>query len=499
MLKKLPVLFLISIASLAVGFANQLLISKFFGTTSNLDAYWFIISLINFLGFYASPLRDSVSPLFFKKLNNLQSATQLASAAVSLCIYIALGEILLLGGLLYATITGVMPNSLELSHEMIQVIFWLIPSILLITVIEVMAGLLLVLNMPIQQAICRFILPCITFLFLFLFASSWGEITLAVAFTIANLLVMGISLLYLYKANIKIRIASPKDLIEPSIKSMFWMMALVYVFAQLHAFYERYVFLQFGPGVISSFQYAFILVTTLIGLISGPICNLLWPYFMAMEQNIIKKDQGNVLDSLWIYLGAPLLILATFIFFNAYPIIYFLFYRGEFNLQSTQTTSNALMFLIFAIIPACVSQVIVRLLNAQNNFYGIGAVGIVMASIGILLLSISILENNLDLALSQWFIANLAGVGICMFVGYWRIGSKNFLTLNRFKLLFKFLLIVILAFYFSPRISVTESKLNLGLDLLTSFASYFVPLTLGLILLNLNNFRFLAVLKRLLK
>lgn len=493
MLKKLPALFLFSIVSFAVGFANQLLISKYFGTSSSLDAYWFFIALINFLGFYAFPLRDAVSPLFFKELRESRNATHLASSAVSLCVYIAVGEILVLAFFLFTSQSDFLPNYFQISSDVFQMLLWLLPSILLIAVIEVMSGLLLSLNMPIEQAICRLIAPCITFFCLLMFAEIWGEIALAFSFSLANLLVMGISLMYLHRANIKITLSSPKPLFQSSIKSMFWMMTLVYVFAQLHAFYERFVFLQFGPGVISGFQYAFMLVTTLIGLIAGPICNLLWPYFMAINHKDGSQDQSRVIDSLWVYLGAPLLVIAIFIFYNAHAIVYFLFYRGEFNIESAQITSNALMLLIFAIIPACMSQVIVRLLNAQNNYYGIGAVGITMACTGITLLTISMIQQNLDLAMSQWLIANFVGASLCMLAGYWRVGIKLFLTSSRLKLLLKLALITLIAFYFAPKVSISDSKIILGFDLLISSITYMVPLFLGLIYLNHSYFPFIKL------
>jgi O-antigen/teichoic acid export membrane protein len=83
-------------------------------------------------------------------------------------------------------------------------LLWLMPSILLIVLVEVMAGLLLSLNLQIEQAVCRLIAPCITFLCLMIFADIWGEISLAISFTVANFVVMSLSLMYLRNAKIRI-------------------------------------------------------------------------------------------------------------------------------------------------------------------------------------------------------------------------------------------------------------------------------------------------------
>ena len=490
MFKKLPILFLITTTSFGVGFANQLLISNSFGTSSNLDSYWLILSAINFLGFYAFPLRDSVAPIFYRELKHREEAIRLASASVSLCFYIAILELLVLFGLIFVFHAEILPHYLSESSEALKILLWLLPALLLVAVVEMMAGLLLSLNLPVEQAICRFIAPCLTTLLLIFFADKWGELALAVSFTAANFLIMLASIFFLYRSGITIRLASPKALIRPGIKNMFIAMTLVYIFAQLHVLFERYVFLNFGPGIISGFQYAFMLVTTLIGLIAGPVCNLLWPYFMAINHSDPNNQQEKVLDSLWVYLGFPLILLAIFVFNNAHSIIYFIFYRGEFGLQSVEISASALMFLIFALVPACLSQVVVRLLNAQNNFLGIGTIGISMASTGILLLAISLLQHNLNLAMSQWLIANFVGATICMITSYWHLGLRQFFSLGRIKLLIKLGVLMSLALLISPHVPVDPSKLILGFDLAIAFTIYITPLALILILLNRSYFPF---------
>jgi putative peptidoglycan lipid II flippase len=494
MFKKLPALFLITISSFGVGFVNQLLISKSFGTSTNLDFYWLFLSLVNFLAFYVFPLRDSVAPIFYRELKCREEAIRLASASVSLCICIAVLELIILFGLIFAFPSQAFSGYFSASPESIKILLWLLPSILLVAVVEMTSGLLLSLNLTLEQAICRFIAPCVTTLLLTFFADIWGEVALAVSFTVANLLVTVASILFLFKSKIGIRFISPRVLIRPGIKNMFLVMAFVYIFAHLYVLFERYVFLQFGPGVISGFQYAFMLVTALIGVVSGPICNVLWPYFMAINHDDPNHRQEKLLDALWVYLGFPLVLLAIFVFNNAHSIVYFIFYRGEFGIQSVEISASALMFLIFALVPACLSQVVLRLLNAQNNFLGIGAIGISMSCIGISLLVISLLQHNLNLAMSQWLIANFVGGIICMIITYRYLGLRQFLNWGRINLLIKLGVLILLSTLISPHVLISSSKLILGLELAKSFLIYSVLLSLALVLLNHSYFPFTKVL-----
>lgn len=488
MFKKLPTLFLVAFASFGIGFANQLLISKYFGTSVKLDIYWLLLSAINFLCFYVFPLRDAVAPIFYKELKDRSEASLLASASVSLCLYMTIGELALLFGLTFMANLNILPQYLVSDSGSIQIALWLLPSIFLLAAVEIMAGLLLSLNLPVEQALCRLIAPIATFLLLIIFAETWGELTLAIGFTIANILVMLASVFLLNKADIKLQFVAPRLLLRPEIKNMFFTMTLVYIFAQANVLFERYVFLQFGPGVISGFQYAFMLVGSIIGLIAGPVGNLLWPIFMAINHDEKDHRQEKIFDSLWVYLGLPLTLLAIFIFNNAQPIIYFIFYRGEFDLQSVEMSSLALRFLIFGIIPACLSQVVGRLLNAQNKFLSIGTISITMAFTGIFLLMISLIQINLNLAFSQWLITNIIGATICMFAGYWYLGGRRFLNWSRLKLIIKLASITIAANLLSPQVSITSSKFSLGLDLATYFVIYMLPLLLALVLLNRSYF-----------
>ena len=473
-----------------MGFANQLVIAKNFGTSNQLDIYLFIVSLINFLGFYSFPLRDAVSPIFYRELACIEDASRLASSAISTCFYIALAELLIFFIAVFIFRLDSLSSYISSTPTAIQFFLWLIPSLLFITVVEIVSGLLLSLNLQIEQALCRFILPAMTLLSLLFLSSLLRELSLAVSFTIANFLVLLTSIFFLNRANIKIRLTSPKYLIRPGIKNMFLTMMLVYVFAQIHALFERSVLLQFGPGVISGFQYAFMLVTTLIGVISGPICNLLWPFFMEIDNSDHGHKQGQLLDSLWVYLGFPLIIIAVFVFNNAQTIIHFIFFRGNFNTQSVDISASALMFLIFAIVPACISQVIVRLYNAKNNFLGIGFIGISMALSGIALLTISLFQHNLKLAMSQWFIANAIGALICVVSAYWYLGLKEFFTSARITLFIKIGMLIFLAFLIT-QVPMNTSKLILGINLVKFFLVYTIPLLIGLVILNRSYFPFL--------
>lgn len=486
---KLSISFILSLVALGVGFVNQLLISRYFGTSPELDGYWIAIAIVNFLGFYAHPLRDAIVPSFHEALIDSAKASRYASAAISLSLALGLGG----GGLLVLGFAIRQPwfvfaPSYQANHTD-TMLLWLVPAVLMIAASEVLGGLLAALNLVIRQAICRLITPIVTCLCLFLFADSLRVYALPASFVAANVFVMMFALLALFKCKIHIRICIPNPAMGLDARKMFGTLVVVYIFAQLHVLLERAVFAQAGPGVVSAFQYAAALVNTLIGLIVGPLISTLWPRFLALSAAGDNVRLSVLLDNLLICLAMPLTIVCIFIFNNADAIVYIVFSRGGFGLESARITATALSFLIFTSVPACLSQVAVRLLNSQRNSRAIGMAGLSMAFSGMTLLVIGGATHNYNLAMTHWFVGNLVSAFICIHLAYQHLDSHYVGLKLNVATIFKPAVFLAVAYLVVPKVILQESKVLLLADLAWEFFLYFGIFMMGLALAYRRNFQ----------
>ncbi len=472
MRSRLSVSFLFSIVALGIGFANQLLISARFGTSSGLDGYWIAVALVNVLGFYAVPLRDATVPVFHDVLGSQTDAARFASAAVSLSLLLGLS-----GGLLLAVciVTG-QPASLlgppGKASQLGAMLVWLLPAAILVATTEVLAGLLVALDMVVRQAVLRLVPPVATCLSLVLLGGRLGIHALPVALVASSVATVAIAVHALAGRGFRIRLTDPRHAIHPKARRMFATLVIVYVFAQLHVLLERAVFARAGAGVVSAFQYAAAPVTALIGFLSGPLSSALWPRFLRLHADGDDARLAALLGNLMIFMGLPLAVACIFVFFNSGSIVHVLYSRGDFGTESTRITATALAFLIFTAVPACLSQVVGRLLNAQGNHRAMGMVSLAMAGAGMTLLTIGGSTGNYAVAMIHWFVANTIGAVLTLYLAYnpVRAAGSRLTTFARGGVQMAAVLGV--ALLVVPRVEFQESKVSLLLQLTAHFALY---------------------------
>ena len=496
MKKQLSYTYAVSTLALVIGLTNQLLVSNYFGTSHLLDGYFLVLALINFLGFYSLPLRDAAVPVFFAKVGNPNAASQFASSVVSICMYLAIAELVLFVIGFQLGVPSARIGSILFKDLQVQLLYTMLPALLLVAGGEILLGFMVSMNLVVEQGLCRLALSACTCVSILLLPKILGIYVLVISFLIANFLMAILAIYFLKNSDIYIRFCIPDFRQFKVFKKMFFTMIAVYVFAQIHVLLERFVLADFGEGVVSSFQYALAMVTILIGLASTPISSILWPKFMVLKAGGDKLSQIKILDGVFVYMVLPLLLACLFIFKNANQIVNFLFFHGNFNLESVESTSTILKYLIFTLVPASYSQILVRMLNAQNESSAIGFVGIGMAIFGMGLLGWGLYSHDYELVISQWFLSNLVGTLICFYFAYRSFTIEQLVTKERMALITKAVVIVYCAYLFTPQVAFESSKVVLGFNLAKDFLLFWIIFQIFIISLNFDYFRDLNLLRK---
>lgn len=468
---KLIFTFMVTILAFGVSFLNQILISGRFGTSQALDNYWAALALIGILSFYSHPLRDAVTPAFSDLLRNKYRASKYACSALSLAVILGIIGFILVGLMSFIEPLNFYAQTMGIDSGISEMLLWLAPSLFFVGASELLIGLMSALNLVKSQAICRIIPTLTTYLLLISTTGQVGIHILPLAISIAYIACIFFTLYILVKKNISISLGNPIKAINNKNKNMFFSLMFIYIIAQANVVVERLVFVDAGTGILSSYQYAVTLVGVLIGLISGPICSVLWPKFLGL-----KGDNENIkktLDKLIIFVFIPLFFVCIFLYINATSIIYIIYSRGEFNSESSLLTSTAFCIVIFTAIPATMHQIIGRLLNAQNSSRAILISSLMMAFTSISILIIGKLIGNFKLAMAHWFFGNFAAAFFSTYFAYKKyFHRQSFCSPNIFKIPSKVIFIFIISFLFLPIISIQDSKISTLLNLLIEFLIY---------------------------
>lgn len=468
---KLAFTFIVSILAIGVGFLNQILISGRFGTTQSLDSYWAALALLGILSFYSHPLRDAVTPAFSALLKNKYRASKYAGSALSLALILGVIGFILIGLMAFIEPVKFYAQTIGIDSAIAEMLFWLAPSLVFVGASELLIGLMSALNLVKSQAICRIIPTLSTCLFLISMSGQIGIYALPLAISIAYIGCILFVLYMLIKNNISIYPGNPMRAITNNNRNMFLSLVFIYSIAQANVVVERLVFVDFGTGILSSYQYAVTLVGILIGLISGPLCSVLWPKFMEMKDD--NENIKKILNNLLIFIFIPLCFICIFLYINATSIIHIIYSRGVFNSESALLTSTAFCIVIFTAIPATIHQIIGRLLNAQNRSRAILISSLMMAFTSISILIMGKMIGNYKLAMTHWFFGNFAAAFFSTYFAYKQyFHRQSFYSYNIFKIPIKILFLFLIAFIFLPIISIQDSKMYTLLNLFIEFIIY---------------------------
>lgn len=462
----------ISLLSYVMAFLHQVLIAYYFGTSSALDGYFYALAILGVMMVYLNPMKEAiVSSIFEKAQNSLEEASRILTSA---CIT------LIMMGIITCVLILVAINLLDTTHSSegfknaINILPMLIPYVFIFVLSEMCLIVLTSFDLAEIQAKARIFCILTTLTVTFFVAPIYGVYGIAASITLGQICILITSLFGLHGVGLRVRINLFRIFKEPRFLIMFFSLLGSYCFSQSYIFLERWALAGSGEGLVSSFQYAVLLVASIVSVIAYPMVNLLWPKFMAFDD---KKNNSSIL----IYAfetAKPMLILITltcfFIFNSSVETITVLFYRGEFDAYSLERTAIALKLTIFAAIPLTVYTIGVKILMSKNLAYPLAIINILMALFGSMVIALSVYFDSTELLLLHWLISNGFGASIIIF---YLIKDSEFILTEISKGLFFVAKVVAISYgtlFFIPDLYQGENIILSLFALIGEGAGYFI-------------------------
>jgi len=180
--------------------------------------------------------------------------------------------------------------------------------------------------------------------------------------------------------------------------------------------YERIIFSGLSSGLISAYQYSRSLHDIPYFLIVMTIQTSLWPAFLeAVNSGNTDQIYQMTVKKLKLLFIIFLLISVQIYFFSEY-ILYLLFYRGAFGIDSLNLTSITLKVVIIGLLPLSILTLLGRALYAFKAIKWISLSGIFGTIVGLMFLYLGHYKQDIDWALyhfpaSQISILFITGLG----------------------------------------------------------------------------------------
>jgi putative peptidoglycan lipid II flippase len=462
----------LSLIAYPFGFINQMLMSYYFGTSASVDAYWIAITIVNFMLFWVHPAKDALVPAFFKYYRkNQESGFAYFSQVGNFLLIIACCCLILLF-FFPELITNLVVHSSQtnLKSKVFQIMPYVLSLILLISITEILNGILISFNKVIFQNFGRIIGAICSILFLLLLARKLEIFAVIIAANVSLFVLLIIQIRELYKCKLHYNIIQ-KPKLDPQFLRMSGALFLTYLASQIYILMERNTFSYFGEGVISAFQYGNTISQVPQYIFVVSLSTTLWPRFMELKE----RDEYEHIFSLLNVSCRRLIILISFITIFSWlfseELIYLLYYRGSFNTNSLELTNLCFKAQILAACSIGVSMVIGRIYISFQQSRSVILVGLTTTVLGCITLFIAKRFEHLELSLFHVVIANTGGLIVNIFMLatlYSRLIKKRFPLFQYFFWLSKLSLLCFCIVWFYPKTEFQFiNKFQLIVDLMT--------------------------------
>ncbi|MEI8631922.1 lipid II flippase MurJ [Vibrio sp. PP-XX7] len=428
-----------------IGFINQIVIATKWGTSNELEIYLIAFSCINFAMFFLGPFNEVAVHWFFSEFkNNIDEGIENFSKSVNLLLIINV----LIMVLIYLSRDYLYSFSIQ-NEEINQVSFneqivSLLIVIPLLTFTQYFQFILNSLNRFIAQSMNKIVTSAVALLFLLLFSDSIGtkaiiygmEFGLFIQFIIQYMLILKTGCKY--KPTIKV-ISSGYFY-----KALF-IMILTYFVSSLQVMYERMVYLGFGEGYLSSFNYANSLLQIPYIIFISSLVAIFATRMMEYLHND-NKDRGlDEILHLIIYLNSGLVFISIFLSVYSKDIIFLLFKRGSFDAVSVETTSYIFNHIILSMPFLIVGYLLGKPFVILKQTKKLMKVAVSGSIIYVLLIYFSKLFNEINIIVLAPLIVQ---VFISVFMIYYYVQFYSYKKTINFFIFFHFILFIVAVLFF---------------------------------------------------
>ncbi len=465
----------ISFVGYAFGFFTQILLSRYFGTSSTIDAYWVAMTLVTLFGFYVHPAREALVSGFHECLrDNRYDASRYASSAINLLMFFLLSASALL--LLFPAFISSLVVDVDkqiLTSEVIRMLPFAAPLIPLVALTEIYNGILVSRGRIFFQDFGRIVGSFFVVLFLLLFSKGLGILSLILAAIVGNITLLAFQFKESGKSGFTYHPTS-KPSVDADFVKMSGVLILSYLASQFYIIYERKVFVSMQEGALSGLQYAVSINNVIAAIVIGSMCNIIWPKLYELLSNANENEVVSLVINNLKSLLTLICFILIFGFIYSEIIVYVIFYGGKFNLSSLDLTTMFLKSALLSLVPLSISGVIGRLFVSKRNTNLLFSVGVASAFGGMLVLSYAQYIGSLNAA-SYHIVASAACGAVISLYGFYRLYFPNYskmrtiinVTMWTIKLSVASIALVLLLRYMP--VAVESNKLKLIVELMLRF------------------------------
>lgn len=444
MLKKVFSLSILSFFGYAVGFLNQLIIAKKFGTSSQLDLYLLSLSVVNFGWFFVGPINEiSIPDLFIE----IQKSKKLGSIFFSKVFNIILIFCFLMSGMILIFLPFIyryVTSGAKINYPDFEInVYLLLPIILLTALSQYFQTVLSSLNEFTAQSLGKIVTASISVLFLVLFfdlleikSIIFGmELGLFFFCLVQYLLIKNLNIYYMPLSGV---------IIEKKYYKYIFALIFTYFLSALQLLFERFVFMSFGPGTLSSYNYSQALLQVPQMIVVTGVVAIAFTNFMT---KVHLNDINNGLDELFsiaIKSFFASVIISITIYVLSREIVYLLFFRGKFDLNSLNKTSDILKILIFTLPFLVFSSILGRAIVALKRFNILLKINSFTSISLIILLAISYWLGNIIFCLLIFIVIHFFASAYKVFIYDDFYDFKNNIVKRSFVGLFKSTLTILI-------------------------------------------------------
>ena len=377
-------------------FASQLLISYYFGTSAELDAYWLALAVVQVFTFYVGPAREALVPEISKRSS--EAASRYFSSALNLILLCLFGSVLLIA-LFRGPIASVMVAAAqpELQERLRAVLLVMAPLALLMPLTELFNNVLVAFHRLLTQGLVRIASSAVLIAALVMAARSAGIDAAVGGLLLGNVLALAL----LWRTSSKLGLHFDWHA-KPSADAAFLRLggALVVAFgaSQLYVIFERNTFTSFGEGVVSAYQYGAALSQVPQMVLVGTLATAIWPQALEAARNRDGTATARLLAESLTLLVPMLAFISVFAHVFAKPLVYVLFFRGAFDERSLELTTHALSIYVLALPVLAISTVLGRVLVSYQAARHLAITGIGSAAAGCAVLFIGRQSDSLTIA-----------------------------------------------------------------------------------------------------
>lgn len=390
------------VVSRALGLLREMVITRQFGTSADMDAYIAAFRLPDFLFYVVAggALASAFIPIFAGYLTrrDLPGAWRLASAVINWVILILSG----LGGLaailapwLVETFYGgFTPAQQALTTELMR---WMLISTVIFGVSGVVMGILNAWQHFLLPALAPIIYNGSIILGAWLLGPTWGVrgLTVGVVFGAAAHLLIQLPGLAQYGMRYQPVLAWD----EADLRQVGRLMAprvLGLMVVQINFIVTIVLATRLPVGSTAALNYGWIIMLLPQGIIAQSVATALFPTLAALAAQGELEEMRRVFDTivrnvlfLTLPAAAGLMILSA-------PLVRLLFERGQFDANSTRLTAWALTFFALGLVGHAVVEIAARTFYALKNTKTPVIIGIlaVLINIGLSFLLMTVFADN---------------------------------------------------------------------------------------------------------